>query len=169
MVDTTRSPWVWRAGGPAGASIGMLRQFEAVEQIRQKFFGYSGQLPEQQFTLTPGDLDRDANRFTLEMDGQMLDYRHGPVRSQPLKWPGPAPGAAAVTIEDKSGVQSNRTFQGPWAWFRVLDLATVRAETDVRFDALFQLGGHQATVIIEPASIRNPYQGSGVRQFRCGG
>jgi type VI secretion system protein ImpL len=168
LVDTTRSPWVWRAGGPAGASISMLRQFEAVEQIRQKYFGPSAQLPEQQFTLTPGDLDREANRFTLELDGQTLDYRHGPVRSQPVKWPGPAPGAAAVTIEDRAGVQSNRTFQGPWAWFRLLDAAMLKVETDVRFDAVFQLGGHQATVIIEPASIRNPYQGSGVRQFRCG-
>src|SRR5208282_1313276 len=72
LVDTTRSPWVWRAGGsgPAGASTGMLKQFEAAQQIRELYFGPGGQSPEQQFTLTPGELDAAATRFTLEMDGQ---------------------------------------------------------------------------------------------------
>jgi type VI secretion system protein ImpL len=170
LVDTTRSPWVWRAGGsgPAGASTSMLRQFESVEQIRQRYFGPSGQLPEQGFTLTPGELDAGATRFTLELDGQILDYRHGPVRSVPVRWPGPSPGVAAATFEDRSGARPNMTFQGPWAWFRLLDAAILRADTDVRFDAGFQNGGHQATVIIEAASIRNPYQKSAVRQFRCG-
>jgi type VI secretion system protein ImpL len=170
LVDSTRSPWVWRAGGsgPAGASTGMLRQFEMVQQIRELYFGPGGQSPEQQFTLTPGDLDAGATRFTLEMDGQTLDYRHGPVRSMPAKWPGPSPGASAVTFEDRSGAHPNLSFQGPWAWFRLLDAATLRAESDVRFDAAFQNGGHQATVIIEATSIRNPYQKSPVHQFRCG-
>jgi type VI secretion system protein ImpL len=170
LVDTTRSPWVWRAGGsgPAGTSTAMLRQFEAVQQIRENYFAPTGQLPEQQFTLTPGDLDAGATRFTLEMDGQTLDYRHGPVRSIPVHWPGPSPGVAAVTFEDKSGAHPLQTFQGPWAWFRLLDAATVRAETDVRFDVAFQSTGHQATVIIDANSIRNPYQKTGVRQFRCG-
>ena len=169
LVDTTRSPWVWRAGGsgPAGASTGMLKQFEAVQQIRELYFGPGGQSPEQKFTLTPGDLDAAATRFTLEMDGQTLDYRHGPVRSMPAKWPGPSPGAAAATFEDSTGARPNLAFQGPWAWFRLLDAATLRAETDVRFDAAFQNGGHQATVIIEASSIRNPYQKSPVHQFRC--
>ena len=169
LVDTTRSPWAWRSGSPAGASPAMLRQFEAAEQIRQRYFGSAAPLPELQFTLTPVELDREANRFSLEVDGQTLDYRHGPVRSLPVKWPGPAPGAAAMTLEDRAGVQANRSFQGPWAWFRLLDAATLKAQTDVRIDAVLQLGGHQATVVIEPASSRNPYQGTGVRQFRCGG
>ncbi|HMD75302.1 MAG TPA: type VI secretion system membrane subunit TssM [Steroidobacteraceae bacterium] len=170
LVDSTRSPWVWRAGGsgPAGASTGMLRQFEMVQQIRELYFGPGGQSPEQQFTLTPGDLDAGATRFTLEMDGQTLDYRHGPVRSMLLKWPGPSPGASAATFEDRSGAHPNLNFQGPWAWFRLLDAATIRAESDVRFDAAFQNSGHQATVIIEATSIRNPYQKSPVHQFRCG-
>ncbi len=170
LVDSTRSPWVWRAGGsgPAGASTGMLRQFEMVQQIRELYFGPGGQSPEQQFTLTPGDLDAGATRFTLEMDGQTLDYRHGPVRSMLVKWPGPSPGAAAATFEDRSGAHPNLNFQGPWAWFRLLDAATIRAESDVRFDAAFQNSGHQATVIIEATSIRNPYQKSPVHQFRCG-
>jgi type VI secretion system protein ImpL len=171
LVDTSRSPWAWRAGGsgPPGASSAMLRQFELAQQIRERYFGPGGQSPEQQFTLTPGELDAGAARFTLEVDGQTLDYRHGPIRSLPARWPGPAPGLASATFEDRSGAHPNLAFQGPWAWFRLLDAASVRAESDVRFRAAFQTGGHQGAVIIEPTSIRNPYQNSAVRQFRCGG
>jgi type VI secretion system protein ImpL len=170
LVDTTPSPWVWRSGGsgPPGASTGMLRQFEAVEQIRQNFLGSGGQVPDLQFTLTPGELDTGATRFTLEMDGQTLDYRHGPVRSMPAHWPGPSPGAAAVTFEDSAGAKPNQAFQGPWAWFRLLEAGTMRPDSDVRFIAAFQNGAHRATVIIEAASIRNPFQKlPAVRQFRC--
>jgi type VI secretion system protein ImpL len=171
LVDMSRSPWVWRAGGggPAGASTSMLRQFEAAQQIRNNYFGPSGQLPEQQFTLTPADLDTGATRFMLELDGQLLDYRHGPVRSLPVHWPGPAPGAAAATFEDASGARPNQTFEGPWAWFRLLDAATLRPESDVRFNATFRSGAHQASVIIEATSIRNGFHMSGLRQFRCNG
>jgi len=172
LVDVSRSPWVWRAGGsgPSGVSSAMLRQFELAQQIRQKYLGFSGQSPDQQFTLTPGDLDAGATRFTLEVDGQSLDYRHGPVRSMPGKWPGPAPGTASVTFEDSSAAHPNLSFQGPWAWFRLLDAASLHSDSDVRFTASFHAGGHQGTVIIEPTSIRNPYQQAGVvHQFKCGG
>ena len=171
LVDVSRSPWSWRAGGsgPPGASSAMLRQFEQVQQIRERYFGPGGQMPEQQFTLTPGELDAGTARFTLEVDGQTLEYRHGPIRSVPARWPGPAPGVASVTFEDRSGAHPNMTFQGPWAWFRLLDTATLHADSDVRFTAAFQTGSHQGAVVIEPNSIRNPYQNSPVRQFRCGG
>jgi type VI secretion system protein ImpL len=169
QVDATRSPWVWRAGGsgPAGTSTALLRQFETVQSIRDNYLGLTGQSLEQQFTWTPGDLDAASTRFTLEMDGQTLDYRHGPVRSQAVHWPGPSPGAAAVTFEDRSGPKPSAIFQGPWAWFRLLESGTVRRDTDVRFVAAFRGNGHQATVIIEATSIRNPYRPTGVRGFRC--
>jgi len=171
LVDVSRSPWVWRAGGggPPGASNAMLRQFELVQQIRERYFGVGGQMPEQQFTLTPAELDNGTERFILEVDGQSLEYRHGGIRSLPVRWPGPAPGLASVTFEERTGGHPNLSFEGPWAWFRLLDTAVVHAESDVRFTAAFQAGGHQGTVTLEPNSIRNPYQNAPVRQFRCGG
>jgi type VI secretion system protein ImpL len=169
LVDTSRSPWSWRSGasGPVGASASILGQFEAAARIRQEYFGPSGQAPDQHFTLITGDLDTGATRFTLELDGQTLDYRFGPPRTLPVSWPGPSPGAATVTIEERSGARPNLPFQGPWAWFRLLDAAHVRAESDVRFDAVFQLGAHQASVIIEASSIHNPFLKPDLRQFRC--
>jgi type VI secretion system protein ImpL len=165
-VDTSRSAWAWKDSS-ATKSMAILRQFEAAQQIRDNYLG-AGQIPDQQFGMTPGELDAGATRFTLELDGQTLDYRHGPVTSIQVHWPGPSSGTAAATFEDASGAHPNLVFHGPWAWFRLLDTATVREESDSKFDVTFQSGGHQATVVITPRSILNPFQKS-LRQFNCGG
>jgi type VI secretion system protein ImpL len=171
VVDTSRSPWVWRSGstGSIGASPSILRKFETAQQIREMFFRPGGQIPEIHFNVAPSYLDANATRFLLELDGQSVEYRHGPERNSPATWPGPTPGAAAVSFEDRAGAHPNLSFQGPWAMFRLLDGAALQAESDVRYRATFHAGGSEARVIIEATSIRNPFGKSILRQFRCTG
>jgi type VI protein secretion system component VasK len=45
----------------------------------------------------------------------------------------------------------------------------MRAASDSKFDLALQSGGHQATVIITPRSILNPFMKNSLRQFSCGG
>src|SRR6185295_6490281 len=66
LVDTSRSPWTWRADA-SGVSVGpsqtMLRQFESARHIREMFFRPGGQESEVRFRLTPTELDADVTRF----------------------------------------------------------------------------------------------------------
>jgi type VI secretion system protein ImpL len=171
VVDTTHSPWTWRSGatGSIAGSAAMLHEFESAQQIRDMFFRPGGQLPEVRFNVAPSYLDANATRFVLEVDGQSVEYRHGPERNSPAAWPGPAPGAAAISFEDRTGAHPNLSYQGVWAWFRLLDAAAVQPESDVRYRATFKAGGSEARVTIEAASIRNPFAKSTLRQFRCTG
>lgn len=167
-VDTARSPWTWRSGAPPGIPTAVVGQFEAAGRIRETFFRPGGQRPELHFSVTPLYLDAAATRFTLEIDGQPFDYRHGPERMQQANWPGPKPGEAAVTFEETAGRRSNKVQKGPWAWFRLIDAANIQRETDARHVLGFDIGGHQARVRIDAASIRNPFATRDVQQFRCG-
>jgi type VI secretion system protein ImpL len=156
LVDTSRSPWTWRAGvsgASVGASTAMLRQFEAARRVREMFFRPGSQTPELHFTLMPAGLDPAATRFVLEIDGQAIDYRPGVERAWAATWPGPGTGAAVATFEDNSGGRPREAFAGPWAWFRLLDAVQVHRETDVRYIASFQVGGHQARA---PAALLRP-------------
>ncbi len=171
LVDVSRSPWTWRAdasGESVGPSMAMLRQFEAAQEIREMFFRPGGQEPEVRFRLTPTDLDVGATRFLLEIDGQSVDYRHGPPRSVQVTWPGQSPGPAAATFDARSGGRPNIVAPGPWAWFRLMDAAQTERETDVRYVLTFAKDGHEARVRVEAASIRNPYGRNDLQQFRCG-
>jgi type VI secretion system protein ImpL len=165
LVDTSRVPWRWRPGTSGPPS--MLRQFEAAERIRGQFFPPGNQLPQVRFNVTPGFLDAASSRFVLELDGQTIEYRHGPERSSPAVWPGPAPGIAAFSFEGRAGDRPNQAFQGPWAWFRLLDAGQLQPASDVRYTLSLQAGSHQSRVTVEATSIRNPFLKSDLRQFRC--
>ena len=171
FVDTSRTPWTWRADA-AGMSVGpsgaMLRQFEAAQRVREMFFRPGGQDPEVRFRLTPTDLDAGATRFLLEIDGQSVENRHGPERSWQATWPGQNPGPAAATFDSRTGGRPNIVAQGPWAFFRLIDAIRSERETDARYVLTFSQGGHEARVLLEAASIRNPFGKDDLQQFRCG-
>ena len=172
LVDTTRATWAWRndaTGAAVGGSMGMLRQFEAAERIRQMFFRPGSQDVEVRFSVSIVDLDANALRFTLDLDGQSFVYRHDPVQTRAAIWPGPKPGMAVATFEEKGAARPNVGAEGTWAWFRLLDAAQVQRETDSSYVLNFDKGGHQAHVRIEAVSIRNPYGNKQIlQQFRCG-
>ncbi|HET9359649.1 MAG TPA: type VI secretion system membrane subunit TssM [Vicinamibacterales bacterium] len=169
LVDTSRRPWVLRedqSGGSVGISGSVLRQFEAAQRIRDKFFGNGGQMPQVRFTVTPITMDGTLSRFVLEIDGQTFTYQFGPERSQQAQWPGQMP-VAAATFEDRASGRPNIAFQGQWAWFRLLDVAQTRTESDLRHEVTFEKSGFKATVRIEAASVLNPFGGRDLQQFRC--
>jgi type VI secretion system protein ImpL len=169
LADTSRSPWRWR---PTAKGVGLpgqvLTQFEQVARIRDVYFASGGALPGFDFNLTPEFLDASATRMAIEVDGQTVDYRHGPQQSTTMKWPGSGAGQAAVTLELQGGASPNSVFNGPWAFFRLLDSASVQPQTDTRFQVSFAIGGSSARVLIDAASIRNPLRENVLQGFSCG-
>jgi type VI secretion system protein ImpL len=169
VADTTRTPWVWRtseSGASVGVSTAVLRQFELAQRIRDRFFAGSPTL-QVNFSVTPTKLDAAVSRFILEIDGQRITYQHEAERTQPVRWPGPMPGAAAVTFEDRASGRPNIVFQGAWAWFHLLDAAQIRPESDLRYEVTFEKGGYTALVRIEASSVLNPFGQRDLQQFRC--
>ena len=147
----------------------MLREVEDARHIRETFFRPGSRDPEVQFRLTPLSLSAKAARFTLELDGETFEYRHGPERGFAAKWPGKSPGPAAVTFEVPGGGRPNLVAHGPWAWFRLLQSARIERETDVRHVVAFSRDGVDVRVRLDAASIRHPFGDNALQRFRCGG
>ena len=166
LVDTSGPQWRWRDGAAAGPAA-MLQQFQRVQRVRDLYFGAGARGPEARFSLLADSLDGSVARFTLNVDGQSFEYRYESPRSRPLSWPGTV-GEASFAFEDRSGhpIPGN-AFQGPWAWFRLLSQAQVERDTDSRFKVTFSAGGKTMRVIMEAASIRNPFGRSELAGFRC--
>lgn len=173
LVDTTTNPWHWKEGAGGIGSNVPLAQFQAAERIRQIYFPAGSSQPQVHFSLIPQYLDRGmarrAQRFTLEIDGQTLQYRYDSPRAQSLVWPGPAPGQASLLFEEGAGGGPSRSYQGPWALFHLLDMGIVQSQTDVRYQITFTAGDHNAGVTLEAASVRNPFTHNDLRGFHCGG
>jgi type VI secretion system protein ImpL len=169
LVDTSTNPWRWKQGAAGiGGSSSLLPQFQAADRIRQMYFPPGAQLPAMHFSLTPESLDSAVPRLAIDIDGQQVEYRHGPLRSQSLAWPGPSPGQATVLFEESGGGGPNRSYQGPWALFHLLDDASVQPQSDVRYLVTLQTGGRTARLTLEATSVRNPFGRNDLRSFRCG-
>ena len=170
FVDTNRASWRWK---PEAASIGgsasVPMQFQRANRIAQTYFPAGAGTPEVRFTVTPDFLDAAASRMALEIDGQTLENRHGPARTVAMTWPGPAPGQAAISLEDRSGARPNIVEQGPWALFRLLGKAELQAQGDTRFLATFNLGGRTVRLIVQANSSRNPFARDVLHGFDCQG
>ena len=168
LVDVSRTPWTWRAGAAAiGGSPAMLKQFQQARRIRDVYFKPGSQTPETRFTLTPGSLDAAVTRFSLDLDGQRFEYRHGPQQSSAMTWPGGAVGQAAIVFEAAGGGGPSLVREGPWAWFRLLDQSRVQRVSDTRLNVTFATGGRTMQVTLDAASIRNPFARDELAGFRC--
>jgi type VI secretion system protein ImpL len=166
LVDTERSPWSWRPG-TVRASDAILRPFEAAQNLREIFFRAGSQVPGIRFNAMFGTYDAGAARFSVEFEGQTIDSRNT-QRVYSVFWPGPSPAYVNVSFEQRFGGTVNRSFHGPWAFFHMIDSATVQRESDVRNILTVNAGNLQGQVIFEAASVRNPFATRQWQQFTCG-
>jgi len=170
LVDTKTRPWRWKTSetGALPAPEALLRRFEAAETIRRMYFPSGSDKPEFRFSLTPATLDSEALRVKLDVDGQTVEYRHEQPRATPLKWPGPANGSAGIAFEARGGGHPNLAYQGPWAWFRLLDQGQPQAQQGALYRLSYALGGRSATFTLEADSLFNPLGKNDLRRFACG-
>ena len=169
LVDTRTRPWRWKTSqsGALPAPEALLRRFEAAEAIRRVYFPSGSDKPEFRFSLAPATLDTEALRVELSVDGQTLDYSHGPIRATPMKWPGSANGSAGIEFAERGGGHPNLTYQGPWAWFRLLDQGRPQLDQG-RYRLSFAIGSsHSASFTLEADSLFNPLQKNDLQRFVC--
>lgn len=166
MVDTSTRPWSWRPGSVAPYAD-MLALFEDARAIRDAFFGGGSPVPELRFNVSIASVDAATTRFSLDIDGQSFEDRRG--GRMPGTWPGQNGGSASASFEDRTGIRSGPAFDGPWAWFRLIDNSQPQRVGELQTTLRF-LGqrGHEARVTIEASSAANPFARREWRQFRCG-
>lgn len=167
IVDTSGRRWRWTRS--IGIPDSVLAQFQRAAVIREAYFMGGGKLPSVTFELEPTRLDARASQVILDLGGQVVNYRHGPPRAQTLQWPAPdAIGRARLVLVGVDGSRPSQTKEGAWAWYRLLDAARMRPTGQQElFQVGFSLGGLSATFDLRAVSVRNPFQMSELRGFKC--
>lgn len=169
-VDTRARPWAWKTVNDTdlGISPAVLQQFQYAAQIRDAFFS-GGPQPEISFQLTPEALDPNADQITVEVDGKTLLYLHNqPLKPTAFTWPGDVGQAAAVLQPMVNGTGNALRRDGPWALFRLLDTAEMRATTaSDRTRVIFNIGGRIAIFNMQSGSVLNPFALPALKQFSC--
>ena len=170
LVDASGTTWQWKTGpGAVAGPPGLLAQAQMADDIRQMYFR-AGNVPEVDFTVMAPQLDAGIAKLEFDVDGQKFSYQPGSASSMAMKWPGPQPGHVTVSAWDASGtLLSTFDYQGDWAFFRALQAAHLQKQSDLRFLATFNFGGHVAKLVIQAGNLKNPFLNTEVQRFRCGG
>ncbi|MGB5939769.1 MAG: type VI secretion system membrane subunit TssM [Rhodanobacter sp.] len=170
LIDASGRNWQWKTGpGAVSGSAGMLAQLQGADRIKQMFFR-SGNMPEVDFTLLTPVLDAGIGKLVIEVDGQKYEYQAGGASNVAMKWPGPTPGRVSISAYDPAGaLLTTFDYHGDWAFFRALQAANLQKQSDLRFVASFNFGGHVAKVTIQANNLKNPFLSNALSSFRCGG
>lgn len=168
LADTSGPQWGWIGSG-IGIPDQVLAQFQRAAVIREAFFAGGGKLPAVEFELEPVALDPRVRQLIIDLGGQIIDYRQGPPTPYQLQWPSPkAPGRVRMVFVDNLDARPTLTHTGPWAWFRLLDSASMRSTAQPELFKLgFSLAGYTAQFDLRAVSVRNPFNLDELRGFRC--
>lgn len=166
-IDTSTRTWSFRAvdGTPLGTDVGTLPQFQRAAAIRETFF--SGGALSTRLEFKPVEMDIQLREFTLDVDGQIVRYNHGPQIPQPVSWPGPR-GTGVVRVMVQPAGSTGMVSDGPWALFRLFDRVSVQpGAAPEKFRATFDIDGRKAVFDVTAASVRHPFRMNELRSFTC--
>jgi type VI secretion system protein ImpL len=169
FLDTRR----WKLRSVDGRSLGLsaeaLRQIKRAARIKKMFFQDGGQLPAVRFSLKPVYLDAEVKRFLLNLNGQQLSYQHGPARTTKVEWPGSEDSNRVHVSFERIGAGSfSIAKEGPWAWFKLLDVSTMGSKSSAdQIQVTFSTAGLKARYQIQASSVTNPFTERELTKFRC--
>lgn len=110
-----------------GFSNSAIRQMRKGLTIKEVFFRTNPESPTIGVELKPFSMDEKDARFTLDVADTRITYNHGPKFWKAVAWSGADEGKRIrVAIEDLEGNVHERTYSGPWAWFRLMDASNIQ-------------------------------------------
>ncbi|MEQ1962096.1 type VI secretion system membrane subunit TssM [Xenorhabdus khoisanae] len=172
-VDTSQPDWRFISvvdGKVSPENRDLLKPFKQAEIIRNTFFTGGATAPSFQIIVRTVDMDYNILSMILDVDGQQLQYSHGPPVSQRFNWPGPGKtNQVRIQLNLADGTTASLMTSGPWALNRLLDYAKPflqqqNTSSDMSLSATFNINGHHISLKFIPNSIFSPFQ---LPNFTC--
>lgn len=130
FVNVNSHPWQAYQFGEysIGITPAIISKLEKAEAMRKVYFASSGKTPHVQFAIQPRYLDNRASNVTLQYGNQVMGYRHGPQQVSTWLWPlSTETQQASITINDFNGKAYSKTYEGQWAWLKLLESGSFKA------------------------------------------
>ena len=173
----TKAGWTNRAVdnysmGFSSAAINRIRGGLAIKDV---FFRNNPDSPTIRLDLKPRSMDERDARFTLDVAETRIVYNHGPKFWKPVEWVGNDDRTRIrVAIEDIEGVLHERSYYGPWAWFKLMDASKVKKTSrsnvyQIEFVVSRSGSGDPHTIVFEgkTKSANSPFNSKLLTAFRA--
>lgn len=170
LVDMQQQYWTWKNLNGKSIDIAQdtLNNFIRGSLIQRMFFTNVQISPQIKFTLTPLKLS-NASAFTLNVEGQVLEFKTDKQNTMSMTWPGPTPNTVTLQfIGQQVGPGTTMTLTGPWAWLRLVAQSKVELSGNPKdFKVTFVSGLYAAQFNLAADNVMNPYLPNILTEFRC--
>ena len=171
MVDMSTKPWSFKKGidGSSIGGSGGLIAFQRAAVIRDVYFRGGGRVPTLKLEIKPVEMDASIIQFSLDIDGQLFKYSHGPQIPMPITWPGTR-GSQQVRVQltPQLAGANGLLGDGPWALHRLFDKAQIRpGSAPEKFFATFNVEGRKIDLEVTANTVYNPFRLREMMEFQC--
>jgi type VI secretion system protein ImpL len=123
-LDKTPPTWTPKENaGEIGLTASTVRAMQAADSVTRTFFASDPNSPRLSYQIEPVALT-GADSVTLTVDGQTLRYDGKSAVPATFDWPGS--GGSGVAFALPGGAPATRTWNGPWAVFRMMKVAAIK-------------------------------------------
>lgn len=174
-VDHAAAPWRYKreAGDKPAVNGPDLDPFMRAQKIRDMFFADpAAKKMAWKADVRVLELDPHVVDLTMDFDGQVQRYIHGPVAPWVVNWPGPRGGLLAEMVANPRvrSDTSTLSFKGPWALFRLFDAGRASASGSASKTAwVHEFDGRRVVLEIDSGATGNLFAGDLFKGFRCPG
>jgi type VI secretion system protein ImpL len=156
-----------------------LKQVKRAQSIKTIFFRKNPSVPAISFQLKPYKMEKQDARFWLDLGDQRITYNHGPKFWKNLDWSGEDENKRVrIVFEDLNENRHEKSFDGPWAWFRLQDDSKLEKTKQsnvflVSYSVAEQAEGkksdvkHDIKFLIKAKSVDSPFSQNLLGAFRC--
>jgi type VI protein secretion system component VasK len=142
------SRYVARAGVTPAPRSGFLAFFSRASELSRALYGGDGG-PRVAFTLRPRSLSDEVPEVTATVNGRTRTFTRSRAQSESFVWEALDSGDARLVARVNGAEVVLAEGQGPWAAFRMFRGAAWRAAGDGRWQAVWQVPGQPAPLVME--------------------
>ncbi|WP_028455963.1 type VI secretion system membrane subunit TssM [Chitinilyticum litopenaei] len=170
-VDMTGKTWALKplpGSDTRPATSSALAEFQRASAIRSVFFA-SGASPQVRFTIKPVEMGTGVIQSVLDIDGQLLRYRHDAIVPAQMTWPGKGTGQVRLSLTSTKGEDiGSLSYEGDWALWRAIDRAVQeRTDRPETIRVTFKIQGHYVKYDITASTAQNPFVLAEMDKFSC--
>ncbi len=163
LTDSAGPVWRWRADDPVAATFDPTSagEFQKANDIRDLLL--SGVALKVEAVGFGGA----TTAAELSVGGTTYRFDAGQAGQRPIQWSPTALPEAHVTLFAGAQKQNSFSFEGPWALFRLMDVARKENAGPLAIKATFGEGAASATFRVILPGTSNPFSRGGPWSFRC--
>lgn len=148
----------------------VLRQLEVAEKIRRTFFKKQNGLGIQ-FSIQPINMSGNRRRGVLNLDGQLVEYRHASSIPVSLIWPNSMRDNVESKLTLIGGDRGNKalTYTSAWGLLRMINSGKLTNVKNNSFDVRYDIDNGYIIYRVFVDESDNPFAGGLFSQFNLPG